>query len=287
MKKPTEKELKKVFDSERARLASINMASFNSIDEVRLYVKKRLKKLLKSPSRKRTRSLEAFITAKYMKMFENIENELIASYNASIVEQAWLAEKALKTTLDLGLKPISTFPKTKAFSITNKVLNEKAVAIRSKKMAKRVSAIIANAVEKGYGVDKTSRLLDTEFGFRDKRGKINDLTLKQLKSGRITRTNGHFAQTYRIARTESMRMSSIAGYQTFDELSLTNDKTRMRLLAHVDTRTRAQSLSMNNQISDKDGKFLYPDGSRYRLGSPDMPPQWSINDRETSYVVFI
>ena len=42
---------------------------------------------------------------------------------------------------------------------------------------------------------------------------------------------------------------------------------------------------MHGQISDKRGRFKYPDGVYYRLG--EQPKQWVINDRETTAVVFL
>ena len=89
---------------------------------------------------------------------------------------------------------------------------------RSKRLAFRTTGIIKKSIDKGFSIQKTTKLLDIEFGFRDRQGKTTRKTLKLLKTGRLTRTNGHIYQTYRIARTESMRMASIQSNKKFTDL---------------------------------------------------------------------
>ena len=80
-----------------------------------------------------------------------------------------------------------------------------------------------------------------------------------------------------------MRMAHIRQYEIFEGIE--RDDKRLKLYAVLDSRTRWQSAAMHGQISDKRGRFKYPDGIYYRLG--EQPKQWAINDRETTAVVFL
>jgi len=82
-----------------------------------------------------------------------------------------------------------------------------------------------------------------------------------------------------------MRMNAFAKYDTFLELKKQYPNVRLKLKATLDGREREQSREMNNQVSNAEGQFLYPDGKYYRLGT--APAQWCINDGEVQYVVFL
>ena len=79
-------------------------------------------------------------------------------------------------------------------------------------------------------------------------------------------------------------MNAFSTYEQFLETKKQNPNARLKLIAHIDNRTREQSKEMNKQISNANGEFLYPDGKYYRLGT--APAQWCINDRETQTIVF-
>lgn len=123
------------------------------------------------------------------------------------------------------------------------------------------------------------------MGFRDSQGRLTDKAKELIKSGRFSHKNGHIYQTYRIARTEVMRMNAFSTYEQFLETKKQYPNARLKLIAHIDNRTRPQSINMNGQISTATGLFLYPDGKYYRLGT--APAQWCINDRETQTIVFL
>ena len=80
-------------------------------------------------------------------------------------------------------------------------------------------------------------------------------------------------------------MNAIAKYDQFKDLKKEFNNCRLRLKAVIDGRERAQSKAMDGFISDEKGAFIYPDGKYYKLGT--APARWSINDRETSYFVFL
>ena len=96
------------------------------------------------------------------------------------------------------------------------------------------------------------------MGFRDAQGRLTDKSKKLIESGKFAHRNGSIYETYRIARTEVMRMNAFAKYDQFLELRKKYPNVRLKLLATIDDRTRPQSINMNNQISNPMGLFLYP-----------------------------
>ena len=115
---------------------------------------------------------------------------------------------------------------------------------------------------------------------------MTDKSKKLIESGKFAHRNGSIYETYRIARTEVMRMNAFAKYDQFLDLRKQyGDKVRLKLISTIDGRERAQSALMNNYISNPMGMFLYPDGKYYRLGT--APARYAINDRETQVIVFL
>lgn len=289
MLKPTKKDQKEVKKKEIERIALMNIIAFQSISIVRKFIRSKLLKIfsLKVPSFE-LRKIEKAIIIKYSKMFKNIEKSIVNSYNKASIESKFLIEKTLGQKLDfLKIDNLKKLPTTKDFKITNRILNTKSILKRSRRLALRTTKIIKNSIDKGFSIQKTTKLLDIEFGFRDRQGKTTMKTLKLLKEGKLTRTNGHIYQTYRIARTESMRMASIQSNDRFKNLIKRKDfkDTRLQMISILDKRTRPQSIQMNNQVSNKKGQFKYPDGIFYMHGL--APAKWSINDRETTIIIFL
>ena len=150
-------------------------------------------------------------------------------------------------------------------------------------MANQVTQAIADSFSTGSSIQAVQRKIDIIMGFRNKDGRINERAKALIVQGKFSHRNGHIYQTYRIARTETMRMAHIRQYEIFEGVE--RDDKRLKLYAVLDNRTRWQSAAMHGQISDKRGRFKYPDGVYYRLG--EQPVQWSANDRECACVVFI
>ena len=123
------------------------------------------------------------------------------------------------------------------------------------------------------------------MGFRDAQGRITDKSKKLIEAGKFTHCNGSIYETYRIARTEVMRMNAFAKYEQFLELKKQYSNVRLKLKATLDGRERTQSKAMDGFVSTANGMYMYPDGKYYRLGT--APAQWCINDREVQYIVFL
>jgi len=286
MIKPSKPKQDEVRKSEIERIIAMNVLAFQGIRKVQRYIKDRMPTVIRLQSAARDRELRSmvrYIEGVYGVVFKDIVSGIKASRIASAVEQHYLAEQTLGQRLTWrSVRP--DLPQTEDFRVTNKILSERSILRRNKEAAERVSLIIKKELDRGSSIPAIQKKVDIELGLRDKQGNTNAKQLKLLKEGKFAHANGHFYQTYRIARTESMRMAAIQTHDTLRQLQRKGYHTRLELIATVDSRSREQSIAMNGQISDAGGRFLYPDGNRYKLGR--APARWSINDRETSVPVF-
>jgi len=150
----------------------------------------------------------------------------------------------------------------------------------------KITKIIADGRNDGLAIKDIQKKVDIVMGFRDAQGRLTDKSKKLIESGKFAHRNGSIYETYRIARTEVMRMNAFAKYDQFLELRKTyGDRVRLKLISTIDGRERSQSALMNGYISNPMGMFLYPDGKYYRLGT--APARYAINDRETQVIVFL
>lgn len=286
MKEPSNKLVKQTLQKEYDRIAELNIVSISVLSEVREYVNNLLPQMAKSAKQSLYyKKIDSYLTYRYNNLYKQYKTQIIQALNESGMEQRYLVENTLREPVKWTSKLTlyNTLPKTEAFQITNKILGEKSILKRSKILAERTTRIIANGFDKGLSIQQIQKNIDIELGFRNAEGIITEKARTLLKEGKFTHANGVIYQNYRIARTEVHRMASIQQYEVFDDLD--RDDKRLKLISIIDSRTRPQSSRMNGQISNKDGKFKYPDGNYYRLGF--QPMQWLIMDRETSVVVFI
>lgn len=281
MLEPNEKEYKRLLKKYHSIIGDIQSQCIGSIEEVRKYVYSKLKEL--ENGKTSYTAVKMFVAAKYADMFFKLKENIVETYNKSAILEKNLVEKTLGAKIAYTPAVVKVLPESKAFDITNRILREKSVLKRSAILANRVTKIISDGIQSSSSISAIQRKIDIELGFRDKQGIITNKSKELIYSGRFSHKNGHIYQTYRIARTEAMRMASIRTKEIFDNVQRT-DK-RLKLISTLDERTRYQSALMNGQISDEKGRFKYPDGKYYYLGQ--QPPQWSINDRETSCVVFL
>lgn len=216
-------------------------------------------------------------------MFLQLKTDIIENYNQAGIIETNFAENTMGERLRFEPALVAVLPETKPFKITNRILAEKSILKRSRKMANQVTQAIADSFATGSSIQAVQRKIDIIMGFRNIDGRINERAKALIVQGKFSHRNGHIYQTYRIARTETMRMAHIRQYEIFEGVE--RDDKRLKLYAVLDSRTRWQSAAMHGQISDKRGRFKYPDGVYYRLG--EQPKQWVINDRETTAVVFL
>ena len=277
MLEPSKKDLYKERQSELDRLAKVNAECVAGYQVVRNYIYERLEDI-------ELEAMNKYITVEYGKIYGNLKTLIIDSLNEAKIKNVEVVEKLLD--LDLR-KPkfYKTLPKTPAFKYTNRVFTKKSVSLRSKKAADAITQIVADGRNNGTALVDIQKKIDIVMGFRDAQGRITNKSKALIEAGKFSHRNGSIYETYRIARTEVARMNAIAKYDQFKDLKKELTNCRLRLKAVIDGRERAQSRAMDGFISNEKGEFIYPDGRYYKLGT--APAQWSINDRETSYFVFL
>lgn len=277
MLEPSENDIKKEKQSELDMIADANAKCVAGYQIIRQHIFDNLEKA-------EIEAMNKYITVEYGKIYGGLKQLIIDGLNEAKIKNVEVVEKLL----DLNLrkpKLYKTLPKTPAFKYTNAVFTKKSVSVRSKKAADAITKIISDGRANGEALVDIQKKVDIVMGFRDKRGVITKKAKALIESGKFTHRNGSIYETYRIANTELARMNAIAKYEQLKDLNKEFNNCRLRLKAIIDGRERPQSRAMNGFISDIKGRFIYPDGRYYHLGS--APAKWSINDRETSYFVFL
>lgn len=281
MKQPSDRDIKALRRKYNELIAQAQAKCINDFQAVRDYVFNELSNLKENDAL--YQALETYIINRYNSMFLQLKTDIIENYNQAGIIETNFAENTMGERLRFEPALVAVLPETKPFKITNRILAEKSILKRSRKMANQVTQAIADSFATGSSIQAVQRKIDIIMGFRNIDGRINERAKALIIEGKFSHRNGHIYQTYRIARTETMRMAHIRQYEIFEGVE--RDDKRLKLYAVLDSRTRWQSAAMHGQISDKRGRFKYPDGVYYRLG--EQPKQWVINDRETTAVVFL
>ena len=281
MKQPSDRDIKALRRKYNELIAQAQAKCINDFQAVRDYVFNELANLKENDAL--YQALETYIINRYNSMFLQLKTDIIENYNQAGIIETNFAENTMGERLRFEPALVAVLPETKPFKITNRILAEKSILKRSRKMANQVTQAIADSFATGSSIQAVQRKIDIIMGFRNIDGRINERAKALIVQGKFSHRNGHIYQTYRIARTETMRMAHIRQYEIFEGVE--RDDKRLKLYAVLDSRTRWQSAAMHGQISDKRGRFKYPDGVYYRLG--EQPKQWVINDRETTAVVFL
>ena len=281
MKQPSDRDIKALRRKYNELIAQAQAKCINNFQAVRDYVFNELSNLKENDAL--YQALETYIINRYNSMFLQLKTDIIENYNQAGIIETNFAENTMGEKLRFEPALVAVLPETKPFKITNRILAEKSILKRCTKMANQVTQAIADSFATGSSIQAVQRKIDIIMGFRNIDGRINERAKVLIVQGKFSHRNGHIYQTYRIARTETMRMAHIRQYEIFDGIE--RDDKRLKLIAVLDSRTRWQSAAMHGQISDKRGRFKYPDGVYYRLG--EQPKQWVINDRETAAVVFL
>lgn len=281
MQEPTEKQVKEREKFYNALIADIQQRCVEQILDVRKYVNAALEKIITEQMNYTT--MKKYMYDRYYNMFVGVKDDLGKAY----VESGKVTVGLINSTAEEPILPVSKaipqIPKTKAFKITNKILSNKAISIRSSKMANQVTTLIKDSFENDLSIQDVQKKLDVVFGYRNKDGVITNKSKALIESGKFSLRNGHIYETYRIARTEIIRISHVQTTEKYKELLNKGIRCRLKMKAVLDDRTRPQSRQMNGYFANKAGRFLYPNGNRYFIY--EAPPQYSINDREVLLVV--
>lgn len=281
MKQPSDRDIKALRKKYNELIAQAQAKCIGDFQEVRDYVFNRLSNLKGNDAL--YQALETYIINSYNSIFLQLKTDIIENYNEAGIIETNFAENTMGERLRFEPALVAVLPESRPFKITNRILSEKSVLKRSHIMANQITQAIADSFANGSSIQAVQKKIDIIMGFRNKDGRINEKAKALIAQGKFSHRNGHIYETYRIARTETMRMAHIRQYEIFEGIE--RDDKRLKLYAVLDSRTRWQSAAMHGQISDKRGWFKYPDGVYYRLG--EQPKQWVINDRETTAVVFL
>lgn len=283
MKEPSDKDIKREKQSELNQIADINSKCVAGYQIIR-------NKIFNNISDGDLIKMNKYIRAEYGKVYTGLKGMIIDALNEAKDKNVKLVEKLLDESLPPA-RHYKVLPKTPPFKYTNRVFTEKSVSVRSQKAADAITKIIADGRNEGLAIADIQKKIDIVMGFRDAQGRITDKSKKLIEAGKFTHRNGSIYETYRIARTETMRMNAFAKYDMFQEMKSRYKGMRLKLKATFDKlpngkwRSREQSRAMDGFISTANGLYMYPDGKYYKLGT--APAQWCINDRETQYIVFL
>lgn len=283
MKQPSDRDIEALRRKYNTLIANAQAKCIGDFQKVREYVFEQLLDLKNKDTKALYDALEAYIIEQYNSMFLQLKTDIVNNYNEAGVIEINFAENTMSERLRFEPAFVAVLPETKPFKITNRILAEKSILKRSRKMANQVTQAIADSFSIGSSIQAVQRKIDIIMGFRNIDGRINERAKALIIEGKFSHRNGHIYQTYRIARTETMRMAHIRQFEIFEGVE--RDDKRLKLYAVLDSRTRWQSAAMHGQISDKKGRFKYPDGVYYRLG--EQPVQWCANDRETQAIIFL
>lgn len=286
MKQPSKKAIQLVKDAEQKRISDMYKVSVNALDIVKKYTDNLLPKIVKAKNpNKYYKQIEDYLTAQYGDLFTQYKEDILDALNQSGIEQLHLIEATLgqPPTLITPITLYKTLPKTPAFEVTNRILSTKSVLKRSKALAYNTTKLIADSFDKGLSVQETSKKLDILFGFRDKDGILTPENLNKIKKGELVLKNGASYQNYRIARTEVGKMAKVQAQEVFDNVE--DNRKRLRYVGTNDKRSRPNSRNMNGQISDKNGRFKYPNGTIRKIFESD--PQYLIMCRCSAVTIFL
>jgi len=277
MIEPSDKDIKKEKQSELDKIAETNAKCVAGYQTIR-------KTVYNNISDGDLVKMNKYVYTEYGKVYTGLKGMIIDALNDAKDKNVKLVEKLLDESLPPA-KHYEVLPKTAPFKYTNRVFTEKSVSVRSQKAADTITKIIADGRNDGLAIKDIQKKIDIVMGFRDAQGRYTDKSKALIEAGKFTHRNGSIYETYRIARTEVMRMNAFAKFDMFNEMKSKYSNMRLKLKATIDGRERTQSKVMDGFISTASGLYMYPDGIYYRLGS--SPAQWCINDRETQYIVFL
>ena len=277
MIEPSDKDIKKEKQSELDKIADVNAKCVAGYQAIR-------KAVYNNISDGDLNKINKYVYTEYGKVYTGLKGMIIDALNDAKDKNVKLVEKLLDESLPPA-RHYKVIPNDPAFKWTNRVFTEKSVSVRSQKAADAITKIIADGRNEGLAIPDIQKKIDVVMGFRDAQGRITDKSKALIETGKFTHCNGSIYETYRIARTEVMRMNAFAKYDMFEEMKSRYKNMRLKLKATLDGRERTQSKAMDGFISTANGLYMYPNGQYYRLGS--APAQYCINDRETQYIVFL
>jgi hypothetical protein len=161
----------------------------------------------------------------------------------------------------------------KALNYSMSVISDLPEMTRRRKQAtKQVYNSIVGGIEQGLSIDNINKNIDVVLGYRDSQTK-EWIAKKEKRRGQTYKTK-------RLIRTENGRIRNDANRdQWLNQQDIVPSK--LQDVETLDSRVRQQSVSMDGDFSNAEGKFLYPDGKWHFLGRSGNP-KWDVNERGTT-----
>ena len=140
---------------------------------------------------------------------------------------------------------------------------------RRKQATKQIYRTILNGIETGLSQENINKNIEIDLGYRD------STTGKYIDNKKAMR--GQAYKTKRLIRTEVNRIRNDASRdQWINEQKIVESK--YQAVETLDNRTRKQSIIMDGDFSNAEGKFKYPNDEWRFLGRSGVK-KWDINDR--------
>ncbi len=153
----------------------------------------------------------------------------------------------------------------------SKLMNDAAMKTGRSLDIQQVYNTIVAGVEQGQSLQGINRDIDIKLGFRNAKGQWI-----QEKAER----KGQQYRTQRILRTEVNRMRNRANADQYvNQQSIV--ESNLILIETLDNRTRSQSIGMDGQKANKEGKFRFPNGN-YAYAGESGVAKWDVNDRSST-----
>lgn len=169
----------------------------------------------------------------------NRKNNFLAAYNNEIddmgISLANIDNESLKKFLSTPISGMTVPEILKDLSYDTK---------------KKLDRIIAQTLIHGKSIDKTAREIKESINVSAKRA--------------VT-----------IARTETLRAMSMGQEEWFNRMQARGFDVRKKWVSKIDSRTRPDHISMNDQIADEEGYFTFPSG-----GTTTAPRQSGIAEED-------
>jgi hypothetical protein len=197
----------------------------------------------------------------------------IQEYNTSYFQSKYSVEnQGIAKGFDFDLPDYTDkqFQEARDYALSKLMNKSKMTTGRNLNIA-QLEDIIVSGVNQGLSLKNINKNMDIALGFRDADGIWVDEIVDRKRQQ---------YETQRILRTEILRMRSQAETdQWVNQQDIVPSK--LQLIETLDNRTRRQSIRMDGQFADKNGKFLFPEVGRAFAHSSGLA-KFDINDRSTT-----
>lgn len=220
----------------------------------------KLQKDIVKDMRDNLKSIEKFIENRYIKEYTNVW------YRKGYITSQEGAKKGFKYVLGKTNKKLLQEAVENGLS---KFMDKSLIAADRNKNMSKAYRLVKNSIKSDVSIDDTFKNLDKLFGLRDK--KTNRIIKSPLKF------KGIGYEYRRLLLTEINRISSLATSDEYVRELKQGIESEVIYRSVFLPNSREQSMKMDGQKADKEGRFKYPNGNWYYQGATGFP-EWDAND---------